>query len=350
MCFCLSCKTEQESVFPVRENITESVYASGVVKSRNQYQVYSTVSGLLQKILVSEGDTVKKGTPLFVISGESARLNTENARLAAEYNEYTANNDRLNEAKVSIESAKTKMLSDSLLYIRQKELWSQQIGSRIEYEQKELAYRNSKNVFLSAQYRYNDLKKQLKFASQQAKKQLSISKAASGDHIVRSLGEGRVYSILRQAGEMISPQTPVAIIGDASAFILELQVDEYDIVRVHKGQKILVGMDSYKGEVFEATVSGIDPIMNEKSRTFEVEALFTKKPPVLYPNFTAEANIILDERKGVLTIPRTYLTEDSFVVVGKNQKKKIQTGLKDYSKVEVRAGLTTEDRIFKPTE
>ena len=46
------------------EKITESVYASGIIKSKNQYQVYAAVSGLIQQILVSEGDVVKKGDML----------------------------------------------------------------------------------------------------------------------------------------------------------------------------------------------------------------------------------------------------------------------------------------------
>lgn len=346
-----SCKKESElAIQPTRQNITESVYASGIIKSQNQYQVFSTVSGLLQEILVKEGDLVKKGSPLFILSNETARLNTENARLAAEFADLATKDDRLNEAQISIETARIRMINDSILWIRQKGLWDQNIGSKIELEQRELAFSNSKNVYLSSLYRYNDLKKQLRFASQQSKKLLSISQTLTQDYIIKSQTEGRVYSIVKEVGEIINPQTPIAIIGNANDFILELQVDEYDIVKIKKGQKTWVTLDSYNGEVFEAEITNINPIMNEKSRTFKVEADFINKPPVLYPNLTLEANILLNERKEVLTIPRNYLIGDSLVLLLNKEKRKVQIGLKDYQKAEVLAGLSADDKIIMPAK
>ncbi len=346
-----ACKqASDQSIQPTRQNITESVYASGIIKSQNQYQVFSTVSGLLQEILVKEGDLVKKGSPLFILSNETARLNTENARLAAEFADLATKDDRLNEAQISIETARIRMINDSILWIRQKGLWDQNIGSKIELEQRELAFSNSKNVYLSSLYRYNDLQKQLRFASQQSKKLLSISQTLTQDYIIKSQTEGRVYNIVKEVGEIINPQTPIAIIGNANDFILELQVDEYDIVKIKKGQKTWVTLDSYNGEVFEAEITNINPIMNEKSRTFKVEADFINKPPVLYPNLTLEANILLNERKEVLTIPRNYLIGDSLVLLLNKEKRKVQIGLKDYQKAEVLAGLSADDKIIMPAK
>ena len=51
-----SCKSKRETTSPILEIISESVYASGVVKSKNQYQVYSTTNGLIGEILVKEGE------------------------------------------------------------------------------------------------------------------------------------------------------------------------------------------------------------------------------------------------------------------------------------------------------
>ena len=346
-----SCKKEAEqAIQPKKENISESVYASGIIKSQNQYQVFATVSGLLKQIMVKEGDVVKKGSPLFILSNETARLNTENARLAADFADFATKDDRLNEAKIGIETARTRMINDSIQWMRQKGLWDQNIGSKIDLEQRELAYTNSKSAWLSSIYRYNDLQKQLRFASQQSKKLLSISQTMSQDYIIKSQTDGRVYSIVKEEGEIINPQTPIAIIGNANDFILELQVDEYDIVKIKKGQKTWISLDSYKGEVFEAEISNINPIMNEKSRTFKVEAIFINKPPVLYPNLTLEANIVLNERKEVLTIPRNYLIEDSIVILANKEKRKVEIGLKDYQKAEVLAGLSATDKIIKPSK
>jgi multidrug efflux pump subunit AcrA (membrane-fusion protein) len=140
------------------------------------------------------------------------------------------------------------------------------------------------------------------------------------------------------------------VIGDASQFILELQVDEYDIARIKPGQKVFVTMDSYKGRVFEATITKIDPIMNDRSRSFKVEANFITLPENLYPNLTVEANILISTKENALTIPRNYLVDDDYVVLANGEKRKVITGLKDYQKVEIVQGLSKDEEIKRPVE
>jgi HlyD family secretion protein len=156
-----------------------------------------------------------------------------------------------------------------------------------------------------------------------------------------------VYSLLKEKGEMVNTQSVIAIVGDANDFILELQVDEYDIAKIKIGQKVFINMDSYKGQVFEAKVSKINPIMNERSKSFLIEAVFTTKPPTLYPNLTTEANIVIQTKENALTIPRAYLIDEAYVLLENNQKVKVETGLKDYQKVEILRGVTANTVIYK---
>lgn len=128
------CSDKQEQTSPVTESISESVYASGVVKSKNQYNVYATVNGLIRKIYVAEGDRVKKGDPIINVINEASKLNVENAQLAADYAEVTANEDKLKEMKITIDLARTKVTNDSLLYARQQNLWERQVGTRVDLE------------------------------------------------------------------------------------------------------------------------------------------------------------------------------------------------------------------------
>ncbi len=342
-----ACKKQPEKAKPTLERITESVYASGIIKSKNQYQVFSTVGGLIQTILVKEGDLVKKGDPLFVLQSETSKLNAENAQLSADFANINAKSEQLNELKGVIETTKSKMLSDSLLLLRQRGLWAQQIGSKVELEQRELAFTSAANSYEAAVLRYKALQKQLKFTDAQSKKLLSISKNMAQDYTIRSQTDGRVYSITKEVGEIVNAQSPVAIIGDAEQFVIELEIDENDIARIKKEQRVLLTLDSYKGQVFEAMISKIDPIMNERSRTFTVVAEFTKKPPVLYPNLSTEANIIILSREKALTIPRSFLMQDSLVMLENKQTRKVETGLKDYLKVEILSGLSADETILK---
>ncbi len=343
-----ACRKQPEKALPIVGPITESVYASGVVKSRGQYQVFPAVGGLIEKIWVKEGDLVKKGDPLFTVEGEAARLQAENARLNADFADLNTRSDRLSELLGGIETARSRMLNDSILLVRQQGLWAQGIGSQVEFEQRGLAFENSANNWRAAVLRYNDLKKQLDFAAAQSRKLLSISKHAVVEFTVRSEMDGRVFSFSKEKGEMVGPQTPVAVVGAASDFMAELQVDENDIVRVAPGQRVLLTMDSYGREVFEAQVSRIDPMMNERTRTFTVEAVFVKKPPVLYPFLSLEANIVVRSKPDALTVPRAFLLDDSLLVMENGQKRRVETGLMDYQKAEILRGLSAGEAFLKP--
>jgi HlyD family secretion protein len=343
-----ACKSKDIAVHPVAEKITESVYATGILKTKNQYQVFSPVNGLVAEVLVAEGDNVKKGGILMRLTNTSARLNIDNAALAADYASATANAEKLNELKIAVDLAQSKMQNEASLLRRQQNLWAAGIGSRNELDQRELASKSSVNAYTAAKLRYAQLQKQISFQQKQSQNNLQISKATAADYTIKSETSGKVYSILKAKGEMANTQSPVALIGDADAFTLELQVDEYDISRIIPGQKILLNMDSYKGEVFEAVVEKINPLMNERSRSFTIEAAFTKKPPVLYPNLTCEANILIQQKEKAITIPRNYLLDGDYVLLKNKEKRKVTTGLKDYQKVEIISGLSVNDIILKP--
>jgi len=304
ICLVACNQKQEETTSPVIQNITESVYASGIVKSRNQYQVFSTVNGILAQKKVSEGDTVQKGDVLVTLLNEAQRLNSENAELAATYSSVAYNTDRLNELKINIDLARAKMHNDSSLFQRQQNLWKQEIGTRNELEQRELAWKNSITIYQAALLKYNSLKKEIDFRAQQAQKNLQISNSTNQDFSIKARQDGRVYSILKEPGELVTPQTPIAVIGDLSEFVMELQVDEYDIAKIKPGQKVFVSLDSYKGQVFEATVTKIQPIMDNRLRSFEIEAAFLSKPSNLYPNLTVEANILISTKANAMTITR----------------------------------------------
>jgi multidrug efflux pump subunit AcrA (membrane-fusion protein) len=237
-----------------------------------------------------------------------------------------------------------------LNYYRQKALYDRKVSSKVELEQSELVFQNSKNTYQSALFKYSDLKKQLLLNDQQAQRNLKISQKLEGDFQVKSEVEGKVFAVLKEKGEMVSIQTPLAVLGNAKSYIIEMQVDENDIVQVKLGQKVLITMDSYKGQTFEAKVHKINPYMNERSKTFTVEARFTIEPEVLYPNLSLEANIILNEKKNVLIIPRNYLIDNQYVLKASGEKVKVKVGLMDFEKVEILSGLKENDQLILSEE
>ncbi|MFO0323306.1 MAG: efflux RND transporter periplasmic adaptor subunit [Bacteroidota bacterium] len=346
--FVVSCSSKIEKTKPTIESITESIYASGIVKSKNQYEVFANVNGIIKNVFVVEGDSVRKGSPILSISNTVQLLNKENAKLAANFANINFNQEKLNEAKSFMLLSIDKLRNDSALYFRQNALWQQQIGTKIELEQRALAYENSKNSYKSSIVRYNDLKRQLDFNSAQSKNNLAISNQVANDFVVKSNIDGIVYRLNKLQGENVGIQTPLAIIGDSKHFILEMQVDEYDILKIKKELRVLVTLESYSEKVFDAKVTKINPIMNERSRTFLVEAEFINPPEVLYPNLTFEASIVIQTKQNVLLIPRAYVLNDSLVIKYKHDTIKVKTGLKDYKKIEIISGITINDELVNP--
>lgn len=344
----LSCQHPSEEIKPTLESISESVYASGVVKSENQYQVFSSVNGIVTEVYVAEGDSVQKGSPLLRIDNRAANLQADNAQLEASYADLKANKEKLEEARLTADLAYAKVKNDSLLLARQRNLMIQNIGTKVELEQRELTYQNARVAYQSAQTHYRDLQRQITLHANQTQNTAMLSHTLANDYIIRSQRAGTVYSLTKEVGEFVSTQTPLALIGDSKQYTVELQVDEYDIVHIQPPQRVLLRMDSYKGEVFEARVTKINPLLNERSKTFTVEASFTKAPPTLYPFLTVEANIVIQTKAQALTIPRNCLLQDSLVLTKHRGKQKVVTGLMDYQKVEILSGLTKEDVLLLP--
>lgn len=346
--FLTSCKSKQEKVKPTEEKITESVYSSGIIKSTHQYKVYSTVNGIIAAIVVKEGDVVKKGDAIIRLVNTYAQLNTENAALSADYTAANNNAEKLNELQIVTNLAKSKMNEDALLQQRQQNLWKENIGTKNELEQRQLAYKSSETSYQAAALRYTQLQKQISFQAKQSQNNLQIASSIKNNYTIKADADGKVYNIIMKQGEMVNTLSPVAIIGDANDFMMELQVDEFDINRIKIGQKIILNMDSYKEQVFEAVVTKINPIMNDRSKSFTVEAVFVKQPATLYPNLTCEANIVILQKEKGITIPRNYLLAGDSVWIEAKKKRKVIVGLKDYQKVEIISGITVNDFIYKP--
>lgn len=352
--FCLfvfglcSCKQKKESTFPTKGNITESVYTSGFVRSANQYQAFSNVSGIVSEVYVKEGEKVKMGQPIMALANQTQKLQEQNAALSAQYAGYTQNLNKVKEAELQAEVARKKYQTDSLLLERQKELYRQKVGSEVELEQRDIAFQNSRTAYASAKVRLVDLKRQLLLSSEQSQKNLRISQQLAKEFTIYSMVDGMVFDLLKEKGEWVSPQTPVAILGKADAYVLEMQVDEFDIFKVKEGQTVWVTMDSHPGQTFEAIVSRIIPIMNERNKAFTVEASFKTLPDKIFPNVSFEANILLNTKENTLLVPRRFFVNDSTLLKKDGSTVTVKVGLMDFKMAEVLSGISEKDEVVLP--
>ena len=346
----LACGEERETTLPTMGPITESVYASGVVKATGQYKVYPTVTGQVMALLVNEGDTIKAGTPLMRIDDRSAGAGSRISMAQVRLLERNAgeNGPVLVQLREAVDQARDRFELDSANYDRQKALWAQQIGSKNELEQRELAFNTSKAALIRSEKALVETRDRLRTELEVARNNATISSAGNDDRTPRSLIDGVVYDLMIEPGELATPQQAIAVIGSASELYLELEVDEYDIRSVRVGQRVMVIMDSYSGETFPAEITRIVPLMDERSRTFRVVARFSDTTPRLYPNLSAEANIVLRTKENALTIPASYLLAGDSVLTGLEKRTAVKIGARDIERVEVLEGIDANTVLYKP--
>lgn len=345
-----SCQEKGMLIKPNLRPLTESVYASARVQPKAQYQVYAGANGLLETIFVEEGQLVKKGQKLAQIVNLNPQINTENARLNQQLakENYEGSAAILTGIMDEIQAAQLKLTTDSLNFERQQRLWKKQIGSKLEYDTRKLTYELSINTLQSLKTKYERTKKELATKVQLAENQLKSSQVSNDDFIIRAKMDGKVYDLFKEGGEAISMQEPIAIIGHPTEFIIEMEVDEMDITSIKEKQKILLNLDAYEGDVFEAILTKIYPQKELRTQTFKIEGQFNNPPTILYPGLSGEANIIIAEISEVLTIPREYLVDQNKVKLADGDLIKIEIGRKNMEAIEIISGIDTSTLIRKP--
>ncbi|MGH9566288.1 MAG: efflux RND transporter periplasmic adaptor subunit, partial [Candidatus Angelobacter sp.] len=154
-----------------------------------------------------------------------------------------------------------------------------------------------------------------------------------------------------------SSATLVMNLGDTRQVYVKGKVDESDIGKVYLGQPARIKVESYKDKMFGGKVTKISPMGVEKDNvtTFEVRVSIDNAKGELKSQMTANAEIILEEHKGILMLPEAALLYDkdrkASVEVpdpaAKDGKKKIAVavGISNGSKTELLSGLKEGQQV-----
>jgi multidrug efflux pump subunit AcrA (membrane-fusion protein) len=350
----ISCNSEggKESIKPRVTDVTELVYASVLVKPRLSYFPQPERSGIIREIFVDEGEIVEAGQLLANISASAEitdRITTTEINLQEARDNFQGENSKLKNIDLEMKIMREQFLLDSLNYVRQKSLWAQNIGKKIDLDKAELSYNVSKN-------KVNILKKEkaqaIKELENRYKKAVSAAKAERTQldyFALRSNMKGIVYALNKKEGELISTQEWFAEIGSTDDFVVEMDIDEEDVTKIEIGDTVAITLNAYAREVFTAVVSKVYPKKDETTQTFLVESIFIKPPPRLYNGLSGEANIIVNKKENALVIPSDYLMAGSKVLTNEGERSVI-TGIKNMEFVEIISGIDTASLLLKPKE
>ncbi len=343
------CDKNEDSIKAQYKPITESVYASVNIEPEHFYEVHTVVSGIISEIYVKEGDIVNENQAIAQISNASSKLNADNARLTLKLakDNLSGSGSVLKSLNNKIQTAKITHQQDSADYMRQKRLWEQNIGTAKEYEQRELAYKVSKQTLESLFKEYNRTETELRAMVNQAQNNYENAQLGKDDFTISSRMKGLVYSVFMEPGELISPQEPLATIGKSGAFIIKMQVDEVDITKVKTGQKVIIKLDAFENKTLEAILSRILPQKNSRTQTFIIEAKFLTPPDNLYSGLSGEANIIVSQKQDALVIPRRFLQEGNLINTDEGLIK-VEVGVTSMEYAEILSGIDSTTIIYEP--
>lgn len=344
------CGQKKETVQPVRQQIIESVYATGRIKADNQYLAFAALPGIIKKIEVSEGTLVKEGQILMRLQNDKALYQLESAKISEDYLRSNADNNApaILEAKRQVDNTKAIYQQDSVNADRLAALLDQGVGKKVEVEQAQLKALTSKNQWIQAQQRLSFIQQQSKNESQKAIQQVNAQRSTLDDGIISAKVKGKVYALYKEEGELATQQEPLLLIGDASQFYFEAEIDEADIALVQLNMETIIGLDAFANQTFKGKVIEIYPALNTNTRTGQIRIGFTEVPPNLMPGMSAEANILIAKANNALVIPSAFLLQGNKVIDDKGDTIAVVTGIQNLEWVEIKSGLTEQSIITKP--
>ena len=344
----LSCGKNEE-VKPLRQDIQELVFASGQLEWDDSYNVIAQTDGVLGKVVFEVGQPVTKGMIIASIDNKVNEVNAESAKeqLVISNQNVTANAPALLQLEQNIQFAQSKYLQDKKQAERYERLQQNNIGSKVEYENAQLAAKNSLANLKALQKQYDVLKQQAQQQLIASRAQLKSNKVLQGYNSVVVAESGTVVKKFKNQGDYVKKGDIIATIGNQQKVEAVLNVDENSIGKVKLGQTVYVKLNTEKSKVYNGKVTEILSAFDVQSQSFICKVTFNEPLAQSLFGTQLEANILVAEKKNALLIPRNYMGFGNKVnVKGKEENVILKTGIISTDYVEVLDGLSETDVLL----
>ena len=233
----------------------------GTVKTMKNINVYPEMPGQLLEVLVVEGQKVEKDQLL-------ARI--DDGGLLAQ-----------------LAQAKSQLLLAETVFNRQERLWSQNIGSEIQ--------------FLQAKTQFELAEKAVDALSLQAEKS-----------VVRAPFDGTVDQIFKEPGTIVAPGMGSELfrVVNLDEVYVEVDVPETHITSIRESSKVQVSLPAI-GENIDASIARVSKVINPSNRSFKVEIPLNNKSGFIRPNLMASVAINDYSNKSAIMIPQSVVSENA---------------------------------------
>jgi HlyD family secretion protein len=350
-----------------RGDLARVVVATGKIQPKSKVEVKSKASGMVKKLYVDYDDRIKQGQTLV----ELDKVQLE-AVVREEQANYQAAQAALESAKAQLERNKVDAEGPDVPFLklnmeRAQQMYTDKVMSKSFVEDAEKNYQLALNKQVSAQRNLIVAQAEIAKANAQvaqAKAALDNAEEDLRNSTILSPIDGLVLSRDVSVGDGVSSililgsqATLVMTLGDTSEVYVQGKVDEADIGKVYLGQPARIVVESFKDKKFTGKVTRISPFGKEKDNvtTFEVRVSISNPSGELKANMSANAEIILEEKKNVLMVPEASLIYDKDRSASvelpdpkaENGRRKIpvKLGISNGVKTEIVSGLNEKQQV-----
>jgi HlyD family secretion protein len=362
-------KIDPEKLVKVeRMDLARSVVATGKIQPTTQVDIKSKASGIILKLPVNVGDRVHQGQVICELDQNDLlpRLRQAQAALGMADAMLKSSQAEYERSKVEAEGPDLPFLKQDMERARQ--MFLEKVAPRTARDDAEKNYELGKNRQRQAVVNLGVAQAAIRKAEaqvEQSRAQLSTAEEDLRNATIVSPIDGVVLSRDREVGDAVSSiltmgsgATLIMTVGDLREVYVKGKVDESDIGKVFLGQAARITVESYKDQKFAGKVTKISPMGVEKDNvtTFEVRVSISNETGKLMATMTANAEILLEERKGVLAIP------EGAVIYGKDRVLQVEvpdagtetgrrrvtvtTGIGNGSRTEIVKGLNEGQQVL----
>jgi HlyD family secretion protein len=336
-----------------RGSLVETASASGKIEPEVQVEVKSRVSGQVIEVLVKEGDSVETGQLLVRLDPTDAERQLAAARVQKSRAFADVQAARASLAVAELESKNSEVTSSVAKQSAELGLGSSDAARTAEHARRVSASNvtlrraqvaASEGALASAELDVQDALLRLK--------ETSIFAPISGTLLAVAVEKGTLVS---SALTNVSGGSAVMTLADLSDLRIIASVDEAQISRIERGQRVDISVDTYGDRTFQGVVERVSPLGVDTSSviTFDVEiAVVDESAQLLRSGMSADIEIVTAEQQDALLVPLVAVQSSGkrrFVKLSSGEERTIETGSTDGTQMVVRSGLNDGERVLAGT-
>lgn len=348
-----------------RETISNTISTNGKIEPLENFEAHAPVATTVRKLYVHEGDRVKKGQLLLQLEDadilaqaaravaqlRSAQADLTAVRTGGTHEEVLTNQAELVKARTERDAADRNLTA--MQNLQQRGAASpaevEEAGNRLKRAQAQVTLLEQKQ---KGRYSRPEVSK----AQAQAAEGSATYAAAQSllrDANVRSEREGMVYSLPVRQGQYVNPGDLLVQVADLATVQLRAFVDEPEIGRLAKGQKVTVSWDALPGRSWEGTLTRIPTTVTVRgTRTVgELTCEVANSDLKLLPNVNVSVLVTAASHQNALTVPREAVREEAGkryvfeIVDGELKRREVETAVSNLTRIEITRGLKDQAQV-----